>query len=169
MAAKTIPIMTGIATSGADDDLLAALLRQLPVSGPFPGRATWDKMWKLALDLKYGPTEDVPAFLPPGAMQREAAAHFEANNAFLRKIATDPAPAAPKPKHAGHTIYIGPDGEARYADGAPVLLGDVPPDETIFDYRLPVDGFRDKDSIVWADGTRGTAGMAPGVSFCGPG
>lgn len=162
MAAKTIPIGVVSGTSGADDDLLAALLRQLPVNGPFPGRATWDKMWKLALDLKYGPTEDVPAFLPGRAKTVE----MSVDGAGFRLV---PEPAPTKPKHAGHTIYIGPDGEARNADGSPVLLTDVPPDETIFDYRPPVDGFRDKDGIVWADGTRGTMGIAPGVSFCGPG
>lgn len=159
MAAKPIPIMTGIATSGADDDLLAALLRQLPVSGPFPGRATWDQLWKLALDLKYGPTADVPAFLP----QRPAGPPMPAAGA---------APTRAKQAHAGHDFYIARDGTACNADGVPVLISDIPAEEMIFDYRPvnPMAGeFRDVDGIVWADGARGTAGIAPGCSFCGPG
>jgi hypothetical protein len=145
-----------------DDPLIAAVVWKLPRAGePFPpeARAAWLKMAAMAFDVAYGKVEDLPALLPL-ALERVAV-----------PVAGGPA-AEPKPirqAHAGHDFYVALDGTACRADGTPAMIGDVPADEVIFDYR-PVSGeFRDRDGIVWADGTRGTAGLAGGCSFCGPG
>lgn len=148
---------------GVQDSLIAAVIAKLPAEGkPFPGeaRGNWLRMMAMALDVAYGVAEDMPSFLPPRPMLAGAAV----------AAAIDPA-RAPRPRqaHAGHSFYIGKDGTACNADGEPVLASDVPGDEMIFDYR-PISGdFRDLDTIVWADGQRGMNGVAPGISFCGPG
>lgn len=143
------------------DPLLAALIGKLPAGGPFPGeqRAAWLKMMGMAFDVVYGVAEDMPNFL--GALPASAA----------RSPAPAPAAAAPaRAKHVGHDFYIAEGGCALNATGVPVLIEDVPPDTIIFDYRPVVTGeFRDVASIAWADGARGTMGLAPGCSFCGPG
>lgn len=161
MVAKTIPIMTGIAHSAAEEPLLAALLARLPGLGqPFPAdkRANWLRMWQMALDDLYGVAEDMPAFLR---------AVTSAGGGMSDK---DTAVTSPRLAHAGHDFYINIDGRAHHVgSGAPALMSEVPEGEVIFDHRPPIDGFRDKDGIVWADGTRGTMGIASGVSFCGPG
>lgn len=145
------------------DPLLAAMIGKLPDPGkPFPGeqRANWLKMMAMAFDVAYGHAEDMPAFLP----SREG------------RATTDPAPATasepPKPlrmPHAGHTFYIDAGGNALRGEGEPVFATDVPPDELIFDYRPVAGDFRDLESITWADGSHGTAGLPGGISFCGPG
>lgn len=145
------------------DPLLAALIGKLPAGGPFPGeqRAAWLKMMGMAFDVVYGVAEDMPNFL--GAAPN-----------FVRTAARSPAPApaaAPaRAKHVGHDFYIAEGGCALNAAGVPVLIEDVPPDTIIFDYRpVPGGDFRNVGGIVWADGTTGTADIAPGCSFCGPG
>lgn len=144
------------------DPLLAALIGKLPAAAPFPGeqRAAWLKMTGMAFDVVYGVAEDMPNFLaaPPMSAARSPA----------------PAPAAAaapaRSKHVGHDFYIDEGGCALNAAGVPVLIEDVPPDTIMFDYRpVPGGDFRDIGAIIWADGTRGTAGLAPGCSFCGPG
>lgn len=144
------------------DPLLAALIAKLPAVGDEftrEQRAAWLKMMAMAFDVAYGPTES-PLELPTVEAMRGA-------------VAPIPAAAAPagaqRAAHAGHDFYISMDGTVCNASGEPVLVSDIPPDEIVFDYR-PVGGdFRDLDSITWADGSHGRAGIAAGISFCGPG
>lgn len=139
------------------DPLLAALIGKLPGQGdPFSGeaRAAWLKMMAMAFDVAYGVSEDMPAFLPSVVVRSTPAA----------------SPTVIKARQSGHDFYVDADGSAVNADGIPVLAGDIPADTIVFDRRpVPVGVFRDVDGILWADGTRGTAGMAAGISFCGPG
>lgn len=142
--------------------LVLAVIGELPPSGePFTraDRTAWLKMMATAFDVSYGVVEPVDIDLPA---MREAVA-----TASPAAAAEPPAPI--RQAHAGHEFYVSRDGTVCNADGTPVLRDDVPADETVFDYRPVTGEFRDTTSIVWADGQRGTAGLAPGVSFCGPG
>lgn len=151
------------------DPLLAALIGKIPRGGTHwtaEQRTAWLQMMWMAFDVVFGPTGtdgaiDLPAFLRP----REKAAA-----ATLTVAPATPA-AAPvaRAKHAGHNFYIDLEGAACNAEGIPVLVSDIPADEIVFDYRPPAGDFRDHAGITWADGTQGTAGLAPGVSYCGPG
>lgn len=148
--------------------LIAAVVWQLPKAGPFPAeqRAAWLKMMATAFDVAYGPVGSAPG------LDLYAAAGEGAAGATPPAQPTRPRPAAELPvkrAHAGHDFYIALDGTACDAGGEPVSIDAIPPDEMIFDYRPVTGEFRDLESIVWADGARGTAGLAPGVSFCGPG
>lgn len=147
------------------DPLVAAIVAKLPATAaefPREAREAWLRLMAGAFDLAYG-TIDQPVALPSLQAMRQA---------------VHPAPAAAgvtgenrlRPIVNGNKIHIAADGTACNADGVPVLLTDVPADEIVFDTR-PITGgeFRDLASIVWADGRRGTTGLAPGVSFCGPG
>ena len=87
----------------------------------------------------------------------------------LDEIAPRVAVAPAKAAHAGHGFYISADGTACNAAGEPVMMADVPAEEMIFDYRPVTTDFRDTASIRWADGETGIKGIAPGISFCGPG
>lgn len=148
------------------DPLITAMIGKLPERGPFSGeaRAAWLKMMAMAFDVAYGHAEDMPAFLPssfaPGAVTWAKPGETPADTV---------ARAVTRQAHAGHDFYIAADGTACNADGVAVLISDVPADEVIFDYRPVTGEFRDRDSIAWADGARGTTGLAPGCSFCGPG
>ncbi len=140
--------------NAAMDPLISALIAKLPPPGsPFPGAANWLRMMEMALADAY----DVEVGLISGS---RAAASVDAVLA---------ASFPPQAAHAGHDFYVEHDGTVCNADGAPVLITDVPADATIFDCRPIAGDFRDLTSIVWADGARGGDGIAPGVSFCGPG
>lgn len=159
------------------DPLLAALINKLPLGGkPWPAadRTAWLDMMTKAFDVVYGvETSHFASFanvvgkastLPEALIHRRLYGTFEEPS-----DAAPPAPPARGFKHDGHNFYVSADGTVCNADATPVMMIDVPPEETIFDYRPVTGEFRDLDSIVWADGARGRAGLAAGVSFCGPG
>lgn len=152
--------------AGKLDPLLAALINKLPPADkpwPWPAREAWLQMVTCAFDVVYG-CEERPA---------EEARHLGAVGSSGHLQAAPSSAVAPSPParvaHAGHEFYVSVDGTVCNADATPVMMIDVPPEEMIFDYRPVTGEFRDLDSIVWADGARGRAGLAEGVSFCGPG
>jgi hypothetical protein len=153
-------------TAGGAHPLLVALIAELPARGGDFGRAereAWLRMMATGFDVVYGPLGVATALPSIGELQAAAGAPVE-------RGAGQVAPAAPAAsKHAGHAFFIAHDGTVCDASGAAVQIGDVPEDETIFDYRPVTGDFRDLDSIVWADGATGRHGIAAGVSFCGPG
>lgn len=155
--------------SGASDPLLAALIGKLPETAKPWARAdrvAWLKMMAQAFDVVYGleGTIEVPKMVPDiGTFSLEPGAI----NLIDRKTGKIVQPT--RQAHAGHDFYIAKDGTACRADGSPVAMSDIPADEMIFDYRPIAGGFRDRDGITWADGSQGIEGIAPGVSFCGPG
>jgi hypothetical protein len=174
-----------LAVAGKTDPLLAAVIDKLPPAGqswPRADRVAWLELIVKAFDVAYGREDaiDLPAFLAPlspydeNSPEAKAIRDFPRTKVMIAKaLAAAPAAVAsgrPAQAHAGHNFYIAADGTACDAGGEPVSLADIPADETIFDYR-PVAGgeFRDTAGIVWADGARGILGIAPGVSFCGPG
>lgn len=154
-----------IEASSAIDPLLSAVICKLP--GPnedFPRarREAWLTMMAMAFDVAYGPLGE-PIVLPSLGEAKAAIA------AVTEHGAAPAAPVVPRQAHAGHGFYISSDGTACNAEGTPVLVSDIPGDEMVFDYRPVTGDFRDTAGISWADGHRGTKGLAPGVSFCGPG
>lgn len=162
--------------AGKLDPLLAAVISKLPANTnagwPTCDRVAWLDMMTKALDVVYGvnaPSPDDPNVAYRVVIDKlgpapRAPAWRDGGTALL----ADP-PAPPRVAHAGHEFYVAADGTVCNADATPVMMIDVPPEETIFDYRPVSSEFRDLDSIVWADGARGRAGLAEGVSFCGPG
>jgi hypothetical protein len=145
------------------DPLVAAIVAKLPeTDGEFSraSREAWLRLMAGAFDLAYG-VLDEPVTLPSFQAMRQAVQPAAASGSGENR---------PRPIVNNSKIHIAADGAACNADGVPVLLTDVPDEEIIFDMR-PISGgeFRDLANIVWADGQRGTAGLAPGVSFCGPG
>ena len=142
--------------------LIAAVVWQLPKDGPFAAeaRSAWLKMMATAFDVAYGPIE-------AGAVW---ATHNGSGWVPDQKQPSVAASMTPKAAHTGHDFYVFHDGTAcRASDGETVLVSDIPADEMIFDYREVTGEFRDTAAIRWADGATGIKGIAPGVSFCGPG
>lgn len=142
--------------------LIAAVVWQLPRSGPFTAeqRSAWLKMMATAFDVAYGPIGTVDGTI----VGRVMAALADEQAPSLAS-----APTIKNAAHAGHNFYISSDGTACNVVGEPVLMHDVPADEMIFDYRPVTGDFRDTSSIRWSDGETGIKGIAPGISFCGPG
>lgn len=143
--------------------LIAAVVWQLPQAGPFGAeqRSAWLKMMATAFDVAYGPV----AVLDHGHTVLDHG--LELRDPPIAAVRA--AVALPKSAHAGHNFYISSDGTACNAAGEPVVMADVPAEEMIFDYRPVTGDFRDTASIRWADGETGIKGVAPGISFCGPG
>lgn len=160
----------GHAAAAHADPLIAALIAKLPAPGSEYSRGereAWLRMMVAAFDLAYGPVGEL-AGIPALALMREAVGTPAANGQPANGQPAAPAPV--RQAHAGHDFYVARDATVCNAEGVPVLLEDVPPDQMIFDYRpVPAGEFRDLDALVWADGRRGTAGMAAGASFCGRG
>lgn len=169
---------TGMGTATEMDPLLAAVIGKLPPVGaefPASARQAWLRLIVNAFDCAYGTLEapvEVPSFLEQHAGRQytswkttELIGPTEAMS--ILAVPADKPPA--RKAHAGHKFYVALDGTVCNASGTPVLMEDVDPDETIFDYRPLTSDFRDLASITWADGATGTAGIAGGISFCGPG
>lgn len=149
------------------DPLIDALIQRIPAKGDYFLRDGF-LMWVRTFALVCGFDDLVVSF---GASPHEEARQLGAvgTSGHLHAAPPSAPPGPPRQAHAGHDYFIALDGTACQRDGTPVLIGDIPADEMIFDYRPVTGDFRDTGSIVWADGSRGTAGLAPGVSFCGPG
>lgn len=150
-------------------ELLQAVVNLLPAQGvPFPAgaRAAWLKMVATAFDVAYGVTEEV---IPPFTLDGAAEAGRKLNRlSQAALVAASSVP--PRPKHAAYKFHIDEGGNALNAEGVPVMRDDIPAETEIFDYRpVAPDSFRDVEGIMWADGQKGTIGIAAGVSFCGPG
>jgi hypothetical protein len=148
------------------DPLVAAIVAKLPVTGaefPREAREAWLRLMAGAFDMAYG-VLDQPVIMPSLQAMRQAV------NGQAPAAAGGSGENRLRPIINASKIHIAADGTACNADGVPVLLTDVPPEEIIFDTRPIAAGeFRDLAGIVWADGQRGTTGIAAGVSFCGPG
>jgi hypothetical protein len=134
------------------DELVAAVVRKLPAPGkPFPAeaRAAWLRMAAMAFDVSYGAADELPAFLPPSALPaaKEPAAMGDV-------VAFRPAQASPKATKVLPRFLIDTDGIAKLNSGQRILPGDVV--GPIYDLRGELG---DLSSIVWADGTRGVAGL----------
>lgn len=148
------------------DPLIAALLGRLPAEGqPFPGpdRAKWLEMMAGALDLVYGVEHLVYG------MERIKVVRYEGPGSgalgIEKPVDNSPHPMPPPGPHMAHDIYIDAAGYVkRSADDVPVEPQDVDLGEPIYDTRTG--SARDRETIVWADGS---IGARPGMQFCGPG
>lgn len=151
-----------------EDPLMAAVVWKLPKTGTefsAEQRVAWLKLMAMAFDVAYGALEQSA----PELLAHAIGAQRDPPVLVPRELVSAAPTAAPPPKHAGYDFYVTLDGTVCDAKGNPVLVGDVPADETIFDYRPVTGDFRDVAGLTWADGSQGTQGLAPGVGFCGPG
>lgn len=140
------------------DPLLAALINKLPPSGsewPAAARTDWLSMIEMAFNVVYGRDTGAAGYEPPV----RSGGGEPASNPGLR--------AAPvNPPHHGHFFYIDAEGFARGPNARRIMPNDINADEMVYEYRRGT--ARDRDTVIWADGTVGCAEV-PTIEFCGPG
>lgn len=134
--------------AGKDDPLLAALIDKLPPAGTkwsMDERRAWVSMLEMAFQVVYGATEDRGRELRP-----EVVSAIEAEARLRMMPAAEVV--ATLPNDSGLKFVIDAAGHARRSDGKPILPGDIPPHEVLYDSRGEMG---DLSAIIWANGARG--------------
>jgi hypothetical protein len=131
-------------TKSRHDRLLAALIAKLPVEKTQwmrDDRIAWMWMMALAFDVVYGPCGGISIMAEE---QAAANAKRDAGAASLPAAApNDPSPAG----RAARRFYVDRDGFAM-ADGRPITMDELPPNETLWDERPGIDS-GDVAAILW--------------------
>jgi hypothetical protein len=140
----------------APDPLLAALIDKLPPTGtawPAEARAAWLQMMWMAFGVVYGAPGDTPVELP-------AFLSFWSSPTAQAPPRHDE-PAAPRtPAPPGPRYLIDGEGFARLNTGERIMPSDVG-SSIVYDARGELG---DLGAIVWADGSRGVAGLRLEIS-----